>query len=109
MLQGIQDASNWLNLFSICLSVIICLLSVGAEDYLNSWAAKFVYTPIFHNSLTVARSIAITSLIGILCQVYQCLNTMDKLSAITMLLWSSVFVINNFEILNHFQPKVVLN
>lgn len=107
LLQGIQDGSNWPNLCSICLSMIICVLCV--ENHINDWTAKFVYTPIFHNSLTVTRSIGIASLVGILCQVYQCLNAMDKLSAITLLLWSSVFVINNFEILNHFQPKVFLN
>lgn len=109
MLQGIQDGSNWPNICSICLSLIIFILSASVENHFNDWAAKFVYTPIFHNSLIVTRSIGIASLVGILCQVYQCLNTMDKLSAITLLLWASVFVINNFEILNHLQPKVFLN
>lgn len=109
MLQGIHDGSNWPNMCSICLSVIICVLSADVENHLNDWAAQFVYMPIFHNSLTVTRCIGIASLVGILCQVYQCLNAMDKLSTITLLLWSSVFVINNFDILNHFQPKVFLN
>lgn len=62
---------------------------------------------VFHNNgVTIIRSIAIVSLSGSICQIYQCLSTMDKFHSVVMLLWASLFAINNFEILSNFKPKV---
>lgn len=90
------------------LSTIVLLLSSSAKNYLNNWSTKFIDTSTFDNSVvTVSYSIGMASLGGILCQVYHCLITMDKLSAIVMLLWSLLFVINNFQIFINFKPKVI--
>lgn len=106
-----QNISSWPNMCSLCLSFIVFLLSLGAESYfIGDWPIKFVDLSIFHNSgLTIIHSIAIVSLCGTICQVYQCLSTMNKLSSVVMLLWAFLFAINNFEILINFKPKVILN
>lgn len=102
-----QHVSSWPNICSLCLSVIVFLLSLGAEDYLRDWPTKFIDITIFHNpGITIIRSISTASLCGAICQIYQCLSTMDKLSSVVMLLWASLFAINNFEILTNFKPKV---
>jgi len=102
-----QGVSEWPNICSLCLSFVVFLLYAGAENYLGTWAVNFVDTSILrYNVLTPIQLTGISSLVGILCQVYQCLSTMDKLSAVVMLLWSLLFVIHNFEILLHFHPKV---
>lgn len=102
-----QDVSSWPNICSLCLSVIVFLLSLDAENYLRDWPAKFIDISIFHNSgITIIHLIATASLSGTICQIYQCLRAMDKLSSVVMLLWASLFAINNFEILTNFKSKV---
>lgn len=91
----------------MCLSFIVFLLSLEAENYLGDWTIKFIDTLIVYDtSITITRSIGAISLGSLLCQVYQCLNTMDKLNAIAVLFWSLLFTINNFENFNHLKPKV---
>jgi len=105
-----QDVGVWSNLCSISLSFIVFVLSSGVENYLGDWAARHLDPLIFQNSaVTLTRSIGMISLGGTSCQVYHCLSTLDKLSAITMLLWSSLCVINNFEHFEHLKPKVTYN
>lgn len=110
-LQDTQHVSSWPNVFSLCLSLIVVLLSLAAENYFADWVAKLdKYASIPHNNIvTITRSISTFSLIGIICQAYQCLSTLDKLNATIMLLWSSLFVIVSTEIVAHFKPKVAIN
>lgn len=109
--RNVQNVSSWPNICSLCLSLIIVMLSCGAENYFNDWANKFVErTWIPDNSIvTIARSISIVSLTGTMCQVYQCLSTLDKLSAVIMLLWSLLFVIDYITIFEHFRPKLLVS
>ncbi|XP_025423896.1 uncharacterized protein LOC112693165 isoform X2 [Sipha flava] len=108
--QDIRDVSDWPNVCSLFLSTIVLLLSSSAKNYLSDWTANFIDTSIFDNSVViVSYSIGMASLGGILCQVYHCLTTMDKLSGIIMLLWSILFVINNFEIFINFKPKLLVS
>jgi len=107
-----QNVSSWYNICSLCLSSIVVLLSSGVENYFDDWAAaefdKYTFIP--HNSfMTIARFISIASLTGTICQVYQCLSTLDKLSAVIMLLWSLLFVVENIDILEHLKPKLLIS
>lgn len=102
-----QNNCVWPDVCSLCLSFIVSLLSFGAEKYLSDWAANLIDTSISISSVvTTTRSVGFISLSGIICQTYQCLTTMNKLNAVIMLLWSSLFTINNFEIFLNFKPKV---
>ena len=103
-----QDVGVWPNICSLSLSCIVFVLSSGFENYLDDWAAKNLDPLISQNSaITLTRSIGMVSLAGTLCQIYHCLNTLDKLSTITMFLWSSLCAINNFEHFVHLKPKVI--
>jgi len=108
VLQDKENINNWPNICSLCLSVIVFILST--ENYLLRWAAKFVDTSVFHNSgLISSLSVGITSLFGTSCQAYQCLNSMNKLNALVMFLWALLLVINNFETLDIIDLKVFSN
>lgn len=110
VLQDVYNISDWPNICSLCLSFIVFLLSSKTENYLDkNWTTKFIDALFFNDnrtSITISQLIGAVSLGGVLCQVYQCLNTMDKLSAVVMLFWSLLFATNNFEILIHYKPKV---
>ncbi|XP_026817909.1 uncharacterized protein LOC113556892 isoform X1 [Rhopalosiphum maidis] len=106
--KSMQDADVWLNICSLCLSIIVFVLSSGVEKYLGDWPIQDLNLLISKNSpLTLTRSIGMISLVGTFCQVYHCLTTFDKLSAITMFLWSSLCAINNFDIFVHLKPKLL--
>ncbi|XP_015379438.1 PREDICTED: uncharacterized protein LOC107173418 isoform X2 [Diuraphis noxia] len=108
--KGMQDVGVWPNFCSISLSFIVFIFSSGVENYLDNWVAQHLDPLIFQNSaVTLTRSIGIISLGGTLCQVYHCLSTLDKLSAITMLLWSLLCVINNFEHFEHLKLKLLIS
>lgn len=103
-----QDVGVWPDICSLSLSFIVFVLSFGVENYLGDWAAQHLDLLIPRNSaLTLTRSIGMISLGGTSCQVYRCLNTLDKLNAITMFLWSLLCIINNFEYFEHLKPKVI--
>jgi len=105
----VQDVGVWPNICSLSLSFIIFVLSSGVENYLGDWAAQHLDSLISRNSaVTLTRTIGMISLGGTSCQVYHCLSSLDKLSAITMFLWSLLCVINNFEHFEHLKPKVIL-
>lgn len=105
-----QNVGEWPDICSLCLSLIVFLLSLSTEKYFSDWIAKFIDTSVAASSvISVTRSVGLISLNGIICQTYQCLSTMNKLNAVVMLLWSSLFTINNFEILLNYKPKVIIN
>lgn len=107
-MQDKENINNWPNICSLCLSIIVFLLS--AENYLHCWAAKFVDTSVFHSSALISsQSVGITSLFGASCQAYQCLNSLNKLNALVMFLWTLLLVINNFEALDKLHLKVLPN
>lgn len=104
--QDTEIASDWPNILSLCLSVVVGVLSAIVENYFGKWTSINASN---YDSIVLSRSIGMASLGGILCQVYQCLSTMDKLSAVLMLLWSSLFSINNFEIVKNFESRVIMS
>ncbi|KAL4119259.1 hypothetical protein QTP88_012092 [Uroleucon formosanum] len=108
--KGMQDVGVWPDICSLSLSFIVFVLSFGVENYLGDWAAQHLDLLIPRNSaLTLTRSIGMISLGGTSCQVYRCLNTLDKLNAITMFLWSLLCIINNFEYFEHLKPKLLIS
>lgn len=105
-----QNVKVWPNFCSLCLSFIVFLLSSCPENYFSDWLSRFEdMLVVRHNVITLTRSIGMASLCAILCQVYQYSSTVDILSIVLLVLWSSLFTVNNFEILIPFQPKVIKN
>jgi len=77
---------------------------------MGDWPIQNLNLLISKNSpISLTHSIGMVSLAGTFCQVYHCLSTLDKLSAITMFLWSLLCAINNFEKFVHLKPKVIKN
>ncbi|XP_027836184.1 uncharacterized protein LOC114118947 isoform X2 [Aphis gossypii] len=108
--KDIQDTGVWPNICSLFLSFIIFVLSSGVENYMGDWPIQNLNLLISKNSpISLTHSIGMVSLAGTFCQVYHCLSTLDKLSAITMFLWSSLCAINNFEKFVHLKPKLLIS
>lgn len=108
--KDIQDIGVWPDICSLFLSFIVFVLSSGVENYMGDWPIQNLNLLISKNSpISLTHSIGMVSLAGTFCQVYHCLSTLDKLSAITMFLWSSLCAINNFEKFVHLKPKLLIS
>ncbi|XP_025193198.1 uncharacterized protein LOC112593119 isoform X2 [Melanaphis sacchari] len=106
--KDIQNADVWPNICSLFLSFIVFVLSSGVENYLDDWPIQYLNSLTSKNPITLTLLIGMISLGGILCQAYHSLSTFDKLSAITMFLWSSLCAFNNFENVAFLKPKLLL-
>ncbi|XP_050433261.1 uncharacterized protein LOC126841060 isoform X2 [Adelges cooleyi] len=105
-----ENSPNWPLICSVCLSFIITLLLLHIGNYVGVWAMKYFEVPtIYIDFITVDRLVNAMSVFGTLILIYQSITTMSLLSAAIMLCWSTLVVVNGFQLLDRFKARLLLS